>query len=402
MFPNPQSALPFPPRPNLERYRKIAKDLVTACKSGGPEAVRAWAKGWVDALFKLSGVIITPQLPVRIQRSIEDVADFARRKLFGDEQNAGTCTLAAAQFVIARSHGFGSWPKFVAHLRALEVENSSVSRFEAAADAIVSGDAATLNRLLREDPELIRQRSLREHGASLLHYVSANGVEGYRQRTPDNIVEIAEILLDAGAEVDRTANVYGGGCTTLGLAATSLHPELAGVQQALLETLLAYGARLDFAGAAGLGLLDAVKTRFTDDRANLNEAFLYACRYGRDPVVEFLLDRGADLAASSQTALHWAVIGGHLSTVKMLVSRQAPLELENAYGGSAWGQTLWSAAHGGDPDLYIAILETLRAAGAKIPERHVPVNKTVDDWLEQHGSQAEPSWHWYGEKREAD
>jgi hypothetical protein len=26
----------------------------------------------------------------------------------------------------------------------------------------------------------------------------------------------------------------------------------------------------------------------------------------------------------------------------------------------------------------------------------------VDDWLEQHGSQAEPSWHWYGEKREAD
>ena len=32
MFPNPQSALPLPPRPSLERYRKIAKDLVKACR----------------------------------------------------------------------------------------------------------------------------------------------------------------------------------------------------------------------------------------------------------------------------------------------------------------------------------------------------------------------------------
>lgn len=56
------------------------------------------------------------------------------------------------------------------------------------------------------------------------------------------------------------------------------------------------------------------------------------------------------------------------------------------------GQTLWSAAHGGDPDAYVAILEALAAAGAKIPERHVPVNARVDTWLAQHGSRAEPSW----------
>ena len=118
----------------------------------------------------------------------------------------------------------------------------AVSRFEAAADAIVSGDVATLKRLLREDPKLIRAISTREHGATLLHYVSANGVEGYRQKTPKNIVAIAEMLLNAGAEIDATANVYGGGCTTLGLAATSIHPERAGVQEALLQTLLDHGA----------------------------------------------------------------------------------------------------------------------------------------------------------------
>jgi hypothetical protein len=30
MFPNAQDALPLPRRPNLERYKKLAKDLVTA------------------------------------------------------------------------------------------------------------------------------------------------------------------------------------------------------------------------------------------------------------------------------------------------------------------------------------------------------------------------------------
>ena len=38
------------------------------------------------------------------------------------------------------------------------------------------------------------------------------------------------------------------------------------------------------------------------------------------------------------------------------------------------GQALWSAAHGGDTELYIEIFESLIAAGAKLPPRHVPVN----------------------------
>jgi hypothetical protein len=61
--------------------------------------------------------------------------------------------LADAQLVIAREHGFESWPKFVKHIEALTREKSPVSQFELAADAIVTGDAAALERLLRENPD---------------------------------------------------------------------------------------------------------------------------------------------------------------------------------------------------------------------------------------------------------
>src|ERR1700733_13991027 len=186
MFPNPQDALPLPPRPSLERYKKLAKELVKTCNSAKPDAIRDWSEEWVEALAKLSSLKITRQLTVSIERWIDGVEEFAKRKLLGGEAD-GRCTLADAQFVIARSHGFESWPKFAKQLEALARKSSSVSRFEAAADAIVSGDATTLKRLLREEPELISKRSTREHNATLLHYVAANGAEGNRQKTQNNI-----------------------------------------------------------------------------------------------------------------------------------------------------------------------------------------------------------------------
>jgi hypothetical protein len=422
MFPNPQDALPLPSQPSIERYKKIAKELIKACKSHEPGAIRAWAQEWVGTLVELSGLVTTPGLPVHTQRWIEDVAEFAQRTLLDGDKK---CMLADAQFVIARSHGFETWPKFAEHVNAL----ASESRFETAVDAVVSGDMGTLQRLLREEPGLIHAHSRRQHGATLLHYVAANGVEGYRQKTPPNIVEIAETLLRAGAEIDATANVYRGGCTTLGLAATSVHPERAGVQEALLQTLLDHGANidqpsiagngqsivtgclangrpkaaaflasrgacLDLVAAAGLGRLDVVETFYPQvTEEQKRDAFLWACEYGRNSVVEFLLARGVDLSVhgrDGQTGLHWAVIGGQLDTVKLLLRHKAPLEVENSYGGTVLGQALWSAAHGGDLELYVAILEALVEAGAKIPARHAPVNDRLDDWLEQHGSHAEP------------
>jgi hypothetical protein len=92
MFPNPQSALPLPPRPSLERYRKIAKNLVKACKEAGEPRSEtseivlflAWAEEWVDALVRLSGVALEPQIPASVTGWIEGVAEFARRQLAGD------------------------------------------------------------------------------------------------------------------------------------------------------------------------------------------------------------------------------------------------------------------------------------------------------------------------------
>jgi ankyrin repeat protein len=442
MFPNPQDALPLPLRPNVERYKTLAKDLIKACKSADPGAIGEWAEKWVEMLVKRCGIKLTRNASRVIRRWTNQVAEFAQQKL--TNENSVPCKLADAQFVIARSHGFESWPKFIGHLGELSHKSSSVARFESAADAIVKGNVATLKRLLRAEPRLVHSRSTREHKASLLHYISANGVEGYRQLTPKNIVEVAEVLLNAGAEVDAEADVYGGGATTLGLVATSVHPFRAGVQNPLMQILLDHGAdinhktsagnqqnavrgclangrgdaavyladrgaSLDLEGAAGVGRLDVVKSYFNEGgglkrkttKKQVQSAFLTACGWGRVNVIEFLLNEGADLTGhggDGQTPLHCAAINGQLETIKFLLKFNISLEVKNIYGGTVLGQTLWSAAHGGDPKVYAAIIETLIAAGAKVPERHVPVNKPIDDLLRRYGSVPEPTWYWFGEK----
>jgi hypothetical protein len=438
MFPNAQDALPLPRRPNLERYKKLAKDLVKACKSDDENAIVDWAEKWISVLAKQCGVEFIRPLPVIVSRWTNQVVGFVQREI-----RNGRCRLADAQFIIARSHGFDTWARFSRHLNGVKDKGSAIAHYEKAADAIIKGDIKTLKRLLRVDPRLVQARSTRQHGATLLHYVSANGVEGYRQKTPANIVEIAELLLKSGAEVDAEADVYGGGSTTLGLVATSVHPFRAGVQNPLLQLLLDHGAeidhmtgagnrqssvlgalangrpeaaaylaergaRLNLEAAAGVGRLDVVKSFFKNkikpSKKRLQSAFLYASGSGHKDVVDFLLNKGVDLAdggGDGQTPLHWAVIIGQLEMVKLLLKYKPPLESRNVYGGTVLGQTMWSAAHGGDPKVYAEIIETLIAAGAEVPPRHVPVNKSIDDLLRRYGSEPEPTWYWYGEKPKA-
>jgi ankyrin repeat protein len=442
LFPNPQDALPLAFRSNTERYKRLAKDLVNACKSDDPNAIGDWAEKWVKMLAKSSGIKPKRRLHAAIRRWSNQVQEFAKRQLASDKTQR--CRLADAQLVIARAHGFTSWPKFSKHLGGLKQKSSPVARFESAADAIINGDITTLKRLLSQDPKLINVRSTREHGATLLHYVSANGVEGYRQKTPKNIVKIAKVLLDAGAEIDAEANVYGGGATTLGLVATSVHPFRAGVQNPLMQILLDHGAEidhttsagkrqsavrgclangrgeaamylaergalLDLEAAAGIGRLDVVEGYFKEDgrlkrkvtKKQVQLAFLQACGWGRNTVVEFLLNKGVDLSGhggDGQTGLHCAAICSQLETIKLLLKFKPPLEVKNVYGGTVLGQTLWSAAHGGDPEVYAEIIETLIEAGARVPERHVPVNRAIDDLLRRYGSLPEPTWYWFGEE----
>ena len=102
--------------------------------------------------------------------------------------------------------------------------DNSVSKFELAVNAVVTGNVATLESLLLENPALVRARSTRPHHATLLHYVAANGVEDDRQKTPKNAVEVATVLLKAGAQVDARADMYGAQCTTMSMLVSSCHP----------------------------------------------------------------------------------------------------------------------------------------------------------------------------------
>ena len=291
------NAKEVPAHPNLEQYKKQAKDLVKARKSGDPETLRRIRQvhsrlgKLSDAEFQSSKFALADaQFIIAREHSFESWPRFAkhlaslnressRASLWESAQNAvikgDVSTLerllrenaewfsqrqppayvpsgprphyadADAQTIIAREHDFESFDAFAKYLEARNSRNSLTSQFESAVDAVVGGDLATLDRLLRANAELIRARSTRRHHATLLHYIGANGVEGFRQKTPPNAVKVAEMLLKGGAEVDAVAEMYGGS-TTLGLVATSIHPWLAGVQDALMEILLDHGHRPTF------------------------------------------------------------------------------------------------------------------------------------------------------------
>ena len=415
MFPNPQDALPLPPRPSLEQYKKRAKDLVKVCKSNRPDAILAWTEDWMKALAASrneAGIVDEPRV---VEQRTRQIAEFVRDRL-KNERGDAEGTLADAQFVIARVQGFTNWPKFASHLKALASAMSEASAFEAAADAVVDGDVPKLRKLLRAYPALVRARSPREHRAMLLHYISANGVENYRQRTPKNAVEIAETLLSAGAEVNADADVYGGGATTLGLVATSCHPLNAGVQNALIDVLLKHGAPLedpqgagnkhnlvngclangrreaaeylarlgaplDLEGAAGVGRLDLV-TRFFDEEGTLtadatakqtSDGFSWACEYGRVEVVRFLADRGlavnAKLRPHGQTGLHWAAFGGHVDIVGLLLERHADVRaIDDTFGTTPlmWALYAWSEEPNAPVERYYETVSVLVAAGSAV------------------------------------
>src|SRR5690348_14649257 len=110
-------ALPLPPSPNIEQYRKLAKDFLDACKSGDPGEVREWAARWAEAVARLQGRPDTPELHNEIGQDIERIQRQYRR-LRESSENVGRCTVAGAQLLVARCHGFDSWPKFAKHLRA--------------------------------------------------------------------------------------------------------------------------------------------------------------------------------------------------------------------------------------------------------------------------------------------
>ena len=292
------------------------------------------------------------------------------------EVRAAALDVEDAKLVTARSYAFEGWADLAAFAERASLDRG-IARFESAVDAIVGGDRDMLEALLREDPALAGARSARRHHATLLHYIAANGVEGWRQRTPPNAVDVARLLLDAGADPNALADMYDAPCTTLGMLVSSSPPAEAGLQLALAELLVDRGATLeapgsawnsavltalafgfletaralaardgrvrDVAVAAGLGLLgDTARLLPSADSERLRAALTLACMHGQLRVAQLLLDAGVDPSQynpvgmhAHSTPLHQAVWSNREPIVRLLVERGARLDMrDRVYDGT--------------------------------------------------------------------
>jgi ankyrin repeat protein len=100
---------------------------------------------------------------------------------------------------------------------------------------------------------------------------------------------------------------------------------------------------------------------------------------GRTDTARYLIDAGVDPYAGMKMWLagpHWAASSGRLDVIKMLIEKNIPLEIENKYGGTVFGQALWSAVNE-HSNSHAEIIECLILAGAEVEQG------TLDWWREQ-------------------
>ena len=363
-----------------------------------------------DAL--LEGWRARDEAAIRIVKSkhpkfLDDRIPWLERPMSREEVLATPIDAGDAKLALARWYDFYDWSKLEAYVDAVG-EPGPVQQFERAVEAVIGGDAAALSQLLRDNPDLVRARSTRVnyfdppvHRATLLHYLAANGVEGYRQRSPKNAVQIAKLLLDAGADPNALQDSYGGQNTTMAMLVSSTPPKEAGVQVPLVNVLVDYGATISpsgngawtspletalvfrmrdaahalvargapvdtLAAAAGLGRVDDVlrllPSALASDR---HRALALATQSGQLEMVKILLDAGEDPnrfnpqgCHSHATPLHQAIAGGDLEMTKLLVARGAKLDTEDT---TFRGTPMAWAVYCEKP----AIAEYLRTMGAR-------------------------------------
>jgi ankyrin repeat protein len=228
-----------------------------------------------------------------------------------------------------------------------------MAAIDQARTAIQSGDVETIRRVLREHPEVIAQTTP-DNGRTLLHTLC-----DWPGHFP-NEVEIARILIDAGADLNaRPAHPKAGkGETPLHWAASS---DDAAIVEVLVKAgaeididgavftngtplwdavifgclkagakLLELGARYDLPMAAGMGRLDLVRVFFDDGERMkessddaLNCAFGLACSNGHFEIARYLFEHGADVnraTGADKTPLEHAIQGKHEQLSEWLVS----------------------------------------------------------------------------------
>jgi Ankyrin repeats (3 copies) len=288
-------------------------------------------------------------------------------------------------------------------------------RFADAVAAIDAGDVERLRRLLAEHPSLVRDRTNLDppygyfSGATLLHQVAGNPGPNRdsstpREPLPPNVVDIARVLLEAGADVNASTIGPNGG-TTMGLVLTSLQASVLGVSGPLIELLLdrgatplnlkdpaildgsltnhapcaaekliELGAKHDLFAAAALGRIDWLRASFDSrgrlksrprrrgkamsDRDAIGLALLFAYVRRQMQAVDFLLEKDGNwnmIGVNNGTGLHRAAWDGDLPMVKRLVAKGADVNNRDnpflatpigwAFHNNQTETVRWMAAH---------------------------------------------------------
>ncbi len=277
-------------------------------------------------------------------------------------------SLSDAQLTIAREYGFSSWTSLKRHIEKPTLsdrlnlphhERIEDATFRRAVELLDAGDVAGLREHLKRHPNLAHQRVVFEGGnyfrnPALLEFVAENPVR--HGTLPQNVVQVAEAILDAGVEQSALSE-------TLMLVATGSVPRECRVQLPLIDflcergadpgsaieaaalhgeleavnALIGRGARINLPVAAALGCIEDFRRLLpVADSRNRHLALALASQFGGVEIVRLLLDAGEDPnrynpvgGHSHSTPLHQAAGAGYDELVRLLVERGARLDLKD-------------------------------------------------------------------------
>ncbi len=278
-------------------------------------------------------------------------------------------------------------------------------KFHAAFSAIESGDLEQFKAALVADPSLATAHSSQSH-PTLLQCVALTG-----HGKPNN-VEMARILVDAGARLDEpfvaAASINNVPVATLLLdrgAPIDGNGHWSAIEEALywnsrdtLALLLKRGARVrNLRIAAGLGRTDLIAKFFASDGTLEPEAGRIEWPFGTLDEIERsnhdevgkreLANRvrswSQDWQGIIDNAFVYACIHGHIDAAKLLLDKGAALDAIPG-GFDFAGTGLHYAAYFGQR----AMVEFLLERGADSSIKDLKVNSTAADWAE-HAKQHE-------------
>lgn len=370
---------PLPPNADLNHLKHQAKDLLNAHAERDPQAVQR-----------------IREFHPRFERAADITIFNAAFKL------------ADAQLTIARECGFASWPNLKRRVeKPIPADDLSLPFheriqdpvFRRAVDLLDAGNVEGLKAHLRAHPNLVHQRVVFEGGnyfrnPTLLEFVAENPVR--RGKLPANIVEIAEVVLEAGAKNDRaildeTLGLVCTGCVSRECGAqiplinllcdygadakAAIHVAALHGEREAVHTFIARGVSVDLPVAAALGRSEDARRLLPDADGEARQlALALASQFGHVEVVRSLLDAGEDPnryspGHSHSTPLHQAAGAGHLEVVRLLVERGARLDMKDIL----WqGTPLGWARHAGKTDVEHYLL---LKAGTFVIKKQSPKNR---------------------------